>query len=235
MQPYCYTAQPLLITLVWAPLFIARWCMNLSVVLSLISEKSPTTRTNFFTRPLFINSVFLLFLFAFLSTLIPLSIDTHNARNVQVVIFEKMKVGLTAASIAFDAGQSTALLEAQLRAQFADLGVAFVAYNAALRKCWIAWTTFAGFELLVFLISSSFYFSSLLASLRSVASKNTSSTGEVRILRELVWGLILSSAATLVVGGCHTAASVYLLVVEGKEDFATLLALYGLLSLRNRD
>lgn len=42
----------------------------------------------------------------------------------------------------------------------------------------------------------------------------------------MVLGLLFSSASTLAVGGCHTAASVYLLVVEGKEDLATLLALF---------
>ena len=89
------------------------------------------------------------------------------ARNVQLVMYAKMESGLTAGSIALNAGQSTDALQALLRTQFAELGVAFIAYNARLRRVWIAWTTFAAVELLVFLISSSFYFTHLLASLRS--------------------------------------------------------------------
>ena len=205
--------------------------MNLSVILSLITEKSPAyspTRLTFLTRPTFVNSIFLLFLLAFLSTLIPLSIDAHTARHASTAIYEKMEGELIAASIAFNAGEPTDFLQSIMRTHFNEIRTAFVQYNAQLRKVWIAWTTFAAIELLVFLISSSLYFTHLLASLRSVTERSSGSTGELRVLRDLVMGLIFSSASTLAVGGCHFAASVYLLVVEGNEDFATLLALFVL-------
>lgn len=130
-----------------------------------------------------------------------------------------------AASIAFNVGEPTDFLQSIMRAHFNEMRTAFVNYNGLLRRVWIAWTTFAAIELLIFLVSSSIYFSHLLTSLR-VSEKQNSSDGETRRnLRDLVMGLLFSSATTLAVGGCHLAASVYLLIGQGEEDFATLLAL----------
>ena len=203
--------------------------MNLSVILSLITDKSPTsnpTKLSILTRPLVVNSIFLLFLLAFFSTLIPLNIDAHATRQIQLAIYEKMVSECIDASAALNAGQSTALFESTLRTLFAGLTIPFYVYTAQLRRVWIAWTAFSGLEFLVFLISSSFYFSSLLKSLGSVKRQNTGSTGgEVRNLRDMVLALLFSSATTLAVGGCHLAAVIYLVIVVGNEDFATLLAL----------